>query len=177
MRQSNAILTLLLLLLLTFSGTMAGAMADAMAWRGKCVTALDGDTLRIKDTCNQEIMVHLYGIDAPERGQCFGRQAQMELLDMLTGEWVEIQAVETDGQGNIRALVKLHATSDYVNRLLVAKGLAWVEGQRCGKSFCSEWKHLETNARDKRTGLWYQEAPIPPWEWRAHGESHTGDGR
>jgi len=50
-----------------------------------------------------------------------------------------------------------------VGLYLICSGLAWYY-----KEYAKEplYQETETEARSKGVGLWEQEKPIPPWEWR-----------
>ena len=46
-------------------------------------------------------------------------------------------------------------------------GMAWVYDSFCKEDFCSTWKIEEALARKQKLGLWKDEKPTPPWEWRS----------
>ena len=48
-------------------------LAGAETLTGRVVGIADGDTLTVLDTSNQQHKIRLYGIDAPEKKQPFGR--------------------------------------------------------------------------------------------------------
>ncbi len=50
-----------------------------------------------------------------------------------------------------------------VNRDLVARGYAWVYRRY---SDDADLLTLEADAKRKGLGLWVDQNPIPPWEWR-----------
>ncbi len=35
---------------------------------------------------------------------------------------------------------------------------------------CSRWNELQQEAREAETGLWAEDEPIEPWEWRSWGD-------
>lgn len=47
---------------------------------------------------------------------------------------------------------------------LLRAGLAWVYRDYCRK--CVYWFNLEEEAKNAHRGLWRQNNPVPPWEWR-----------
>ena len=53
---------------------------------------------------------------------------------------------------------------DNLNQILVKEGMCWWYRKYApGNTVLEE---LETDAREKRMGLWAETQPIPPWEWR-----------
>ena len=56
---------------------------------------------------------------------------------------------------------------DNLNSMLVREGMAWVDPKLCTYSWiCAEFDELEKTARAEKRGLWADENPVPPWEWR-----------
>jgi micrococcal nuclease len=54
-------------------------------------------------------------------------------------------------------------TGKNVNREQVRRGYAWVYRQYSSDPVLLR---LEGEARQAKTGLWSDEAPVPPWQWR-----------
>jgi len=53
-----------------------------------------------------------------------------------------------------------------VNEELIRNGFAWVFTKYCLKSFCRQWKKIETQAQIEKVGIWSHKDSIPPWEFR-----------
>ena len=54
-----------------------------------------------------------------------------------------------------------------LNEELVREGLAWVYPRYCDEEpLCSRWKKLQQDAREAEVGLWAEDDPVKPWEWR-----------
>ena len=130
----------------------------------RVVGVVDGDTIRVLRHGKQEI-VRLHGIDAPERGQAFGRASARALGALLRGRSADIEPTSTDRYGRTVALV--HAGGDVINREIVRKGMAWVWPRYCTQEYCRDWSLDQDEARAARRGLWRGKSPVPPWEWRA----------
>ena len=107
----------------------------------------------------------MYGIDTPERGQAFGTKAKKFTSDMVFGEVVEVEPVDTDRYGRTVALVSVFKR--LVNEELVNAGYAWVYTRYCTQPLCERWKLLESEAREAKRGLWADPHAIPPWEFRS----------
>lgn len=143
----------------------------ALAWPGRVVSVSDGDTISVEPVAGGDIVkVRLHGIDCPER-----RQASGEAARFFVNERVLFQLVEIDEQPNGRetrnqdkygrtvAIVYL-ANGECLQAELLKTGLAWVWPRYCRN--CSEWERLQQEAAKAGRGLWAEETPIPPWEWR-----------
>jgi len=137
--------------------------AAAFSFSCECVSVADGDTITI--LCGEGAnKIHLYGIDAPERGQDFSRKAKSFLSDLVYKKVIQVEPEDIDRYGHTVGIV--FADDLNVNREIVKAGLAWVYRKYCIKPFCAEWLELEDAARKAGIGLWRHKEPIPPWEFR-----------
>lgn len=127
------------------------------------VGVTDGDTVRATIE-GQEVKIRLYGIDAPESGQAFGKASHQALKQITTGRKISIKVLDRDRYGRLVALV--FADGSNVNEAMVASGYAWVYPQYCKQSFCGEWKQDQSKAQANRKGIWQEGNPTPPWDWR-----------
>jgi endonuclease YncB( thermonuclease family) len=136
----------------------------------KVVGVADGDTLIISNTANQRLFIRIQGIDAPEAGQTFSREAQDNLTDLLSGKAVTIEFDphgKPDGEGRIVAKVYLEGRDIALEQ--IKGGFAW---------YCKDYKkqqsesdrytyaEAEKEARLSTRGLWRDSAPQPPWKYR-----------
>ncbi len=143
---------------------------------GKVIGVVDGATLKILTSSNVDYRVRLAEIDVPERYQAFGDKAKNAFADKTTGKDVTLRVVRQDPCGGIDAFVYMGERR--INREMVAEGWAW----RAQYSRITELAQAENEARKKKLGLWADENPMPPWEYRSqrmnppeeHGRS---DGR
>ena len=121
---------------------------------------IDGDTV-----LSAGHRIRLADIDAPEKGQPWGRQATECLAHLVGHKWLTLETKEKDLYG--RTVGKLYLLQDGqkidINRLLVLKGCAWAYG--------STYAAEEAQARAARRGLWAQDNPLPPSEWRRRRKS------
>ena len=60
------------------------------ALSGKVVSIHDGDTITILQG-KQQIKVRLFGIDAPELEQPYGKKSKQFLANLIAGEVVEVE--------------------------------------------------------------------------------------
>jgi endonuclease YncB( thermonuclease family) len=128
---------------------------------GVAVFVPDGDTLHIRQD-GKQFKVQLLGVDCPEYDQEFGRQAQEFTKSMVGTKPVTVVVKEADRWG--RFVGEAYVEGHSVNRELVRKGLAWWYEKYAGAD--QDLKQLSEGAKAARRGLWAQEKPVPPWQWR-----------
>lgn len=126
---------------------------------GKFINIHDGDTVTILTVQKERIKIRLYGIDAPELKQPFGKAAKRHLSKLTQGKNISI-----DLKGNDRYKRKLGillAGNKDINAQMVADGYAWAYVK-----FSKIYKHLEQSARSQNLGIWRSKYQTPPWEFR-----------
>jgi endonuclease YncB( thermonuclease family) len=121
---------------------------------------IDGDTVHV--FFQDEILkIRLTEIDAPERDQPYGINSTEFLKDLLKEGKVDIDISGTDRYG--RKLGRLYWRDKDINRELVSAGYAWVyDDYVTDLSFYDD----QNRARYLKKGLWKEESPIEPWNWR-----------
>ena len=135
--------------------------AQAETLEGKVVKIADGDTLTLLTSSNQQVKVRLAGIDTPERKQPFGNKAKQALSSLAFQKQALIEAETKDRYGRTVGVVFVNGQN--VNAELVKQGMAWVY-RKYNKDM--DLYELESRAKKEKLGLWLDENPIPPWEWR-----------
>jgi len=144
------------------------AIAHAETITGRVVGVSDGDTLTILDSTNTEYKIRLAAIDAPEKAQPFGQRGKQKLSDLCFGKSASIQVISTDRYG--RSVGDVDCAGVNANEVMVQSGLAWVY-----RKYDKGYGHLyglEEDARNTRRGLWSDNNPTPPWEWRKSKRNH-----
>jgi len=150
-----------------------GRDASAETLRGMVKTVYDGDTVVLVGRGIGRITVRLYGIDAPETrkpkssGQPYGSQARRVLMYKLLGKEVTAAVQERDQYGRTVAVIELEGRD--INAEMVAEGMAWAYRQYLAGPYASRYIGLEGKARRQHRGLWRENNPQPPWEFR-HGQ-------
>ena len=135
---------------------------------GKIVTVQDGDTVTVQE--RSTLLLHrirLAGIDAPEKGQRFGEDSKKNLELRVLGQDVVVQTYKTDRYGR-RVGVVLSKGQD-VNLEQVENGLAWhykAYEHEQPPADRNRYATAEIVARGAKRGLWRDNAPVTPWEWR-----------
>lgn len=140
--------------------------AQAETFTARVIAVMDGDTVMVLRN-GQKMKVRLANIDAPEKAQAFGKQSRESLLEMVGKKQVQIDSQAVDQYGRTVGLISVDGHS--VNQEQVRRGMAW------------EYSHyhsdrtyimLQSEAQQSRRGLWSQNSPQPPWDWR---KQHPSD--
>jgi endonuclease YncB( thermonuclease family) len=140
--------------------------APAVAWEARVVNVADGDTITIEPIeGGDRAKVRLHGIDCPETKQPYGQTAKAFVSKAVLFKTVDIQPSPQgkDRYGRIVAVIEIPGVG-VLQELLLEVGLAWVYPQYCKN--CGAWEAMEAEARRQRNGLWTEDKPIEPWEWR-----------
>ncbi|MDL2224529.1 thermonuclease family protein, partial [Bacteroidales bacterium OttesenSCG-928-M06] len=123
----------------------------------------DGDTFKGLTNDLEEIKFRLYGIDAPEKRQSFGKKSQEYLSDLIFNKKVGIKIQkEKDAYGRPVVWVYTPDGKDVSAEMLKA-GMAW-HFKRYDSS--PEYAAYEQKAQQEKKGLWIDSHAIPPWEFR-----------
>jgi micrococcal nuclease len=127
------------------------------------INAPDGDTLVVRNG-NVKMIVRLAEVDAPERIQPYSQASRRNLVALCKdAKTIEVQPVSLDRYG--RTVAHVHCDGVHVNWRRVQDGLAWCFHKYLTQpSVCLP---LEREAINARRGLWRDNMPIAPWEFRA----------
>lgn len=146
---------------LLIMGLLTPSPGWADRWQGKVVRVMDGDSLVVMRD-RKPIRIRLAGIDTPERGQPFAKEAQQFTRQRVAGKRVQIDEKEADRYDRIVAWVTRPGEEE-LGAALVRAGLAW---RHIYYSKDPNLIALEQEARARGLGLWSQAAPTPPWVWK-----------
>jgi micrococcal nuclease len=168
-------LAILLQILLLASPACAGRIIEGMVR-----AVYDGDTVLLATREESRLKVRLYGIDAPETrkpdkpGQPFGDISRRTLMYKIMGRRISAEIVDIDQYKRAVAVIRYEGRD--INREMVAEGMAWAYRQYLQGPYESEYINSETRARSRRTGIWRESNPQPPWEFR-NGQKGVGKSR
>ena len=132
---------------------------------GKVIGVMDGDTIKVLVNRNA-VTIRLEGIDAPESGQSYGRKAKEALARIVAGKTVTVRKIGTDKYERTLGMVIVGETD--VNAKLVGDGWAWHYSKHNSDERVAK---LEEAARTAKRGLWADEAPLAPWDYRARQQT------
>jgi micrococcal nuclease len=137
--------------------------ADLKTVNGEVVQVQNGDTFTLKTDRDKLYKVRLADIDAPEMRQPFGRAAQRLVMDLAMEKIVRVNYIYKDKYKRLIGEVFL-PDGKLLNEEMLKSGLAW--HYRVKHPHSSFLEKLEYKAWKKHVGLWVQETPVPPWEFR-----------
>lgn len=121
---------------------------------------VDGDTFWVTNLRDgSEWKVRLWGVNAPDQGECYFDKATMELEKMLVGKKINFEKMGRDNYGRI--LAKVYVDGVGVEEMLVAAGAAIAydakdihDELRPSKEYVDELKKIEEKARKEKRGIW-----------------------
>lgn len=126
---------------------------------GQVVGVSDGDTITVLSKAKKQIRVRLYGIDCPELHQAYGSKAKQYTSQLVFHTNVKVTVRGTDSYGRTLGIVTYDGGD--LNQELVASGLAWAYVH-----YSTKYLPIEKAARSKKIGLWTDNNPMPPWDFR-----------
>lgn len=129
---------------------------------GEVVAVKDGDTIEVLLNGKAQ-RIRLGHIDCPEKNQPFGAKAKSYTATKCFGQTVTVlHTRQYDRNKRLIAEIIL-GNGDTLNRELVKAGLAWHY-----KKYSTDTVYAgqEQAARAAKKGLWADQAPVAPWQWR-----------
>ncbi|HMV80018.1 MAG TPA: thermonuclease family protein [Leptospiraceae bacterium] len=133
----------------------------AEEFTGKVVSVHDGDTVRVLLDGKVQVKIRLFGIDAPETSQDFGKVSRDELRSLIHSKDVKVLSKGKDRYG--RTLGIIFYENQDINLEMVKRGMVWVYRRY---SLDKDYLKAEEKAKSEKLGLWKQKNPVPPWEFR-----------
>lgn len=147
---------LMLMLMLLFAAMTVLAFDPV---RLRAVACIDGDTfVGSKDAR----VVRLWGIDAPELDQPWGDVSKAALIALTHRRQLNIEP-KGDSWGRLVGVARRGREID-VGLELIKMGLAWHDPRYAPKA--KEYAEAEAEARKAKRGLWSDDKPVAPWDWR-----------
>ncbi len=135
--------------------------------RGFVIGISDGDTLTVLDHNRQQHKIRLKGIDAPESHQAYGQKSKTALAALVFNKEILAECGKRDKYR--REICTIIVDGQDVNLEQVNTGMAWWYrdyAREQSQQDREDYEIAEFNARIRRLGLWADQNPVPPWEWR-----------
>lgn len=136
------------------------------AYAHKVIGISDGDTMTLL-VDNKPVKIRLANIDAPEKKQPFGQRSKESLSDVCWDTDATYEAQTIDRYGRTVAVVFCNGVE--ANKEQVRKGMAWVY-PKYNKDLILP--AIEKTARSNKLGLWIEDNPSAPWEFRARQKAY-----
>lgn len=150
------------------------------AIEGLVVGVAEGDRITV-NSYGTEVRVRLYGVAAPQMakidkvtgwykgGQPYGDEAFRALSSKVLHQKVRVEirktvSVENDPQQIAIAVVYLDGRN--INMEMLAEGWVWAYRRFTNRVDYAHFLAIERSARGKKNGLWLQDEPQPPWEFK-----------
>ena len=127
----------------------------------KVVGVHDGDTITGLDKDQKQFKIRLDAIDAPELGMAFGQASRKALSDKVFGKMVVVIVKTHDRYGRTVGHVLLDKRD--MNLEMLEAGMAWHYAHYDHNKRLAE---AEGEARRNLVGLWSDQNPVAPWDWR-----------
>jgi endonuclease YncB( thermonuclease family) len=157
---------------------------------GKVVGISDGDTITVLDAANKQHTVRLYPIDAPETSchspvgtsydnncvehtQPFGKTSKKSLSDLIYSKQVHVKLREGDSYGREIGTVYVDDMDSSLEQ--IKAGMAWFYRQYAQDMPAVKYAvydAAENYAKSNKLGLWGDENPVSPWDYRRDHPRH-----
>lgn len=141
-----------------FTATLLACPLAAATLTGTCKRVLDGDTFILDNGTT----VQIWGIDAPEKGQPYASSARNFLEKAIKERRLTIAVKDTDQYGRVVGTVK--AGKEDIGHLMAYHGMAWHDEHNAPHA--GNLGKAMTSARTNRKGLWADEFPVRPYDFR-----------
>lgn len=144
------------------------------AFTYKVVSVLDGDTFVATDG-NVTFRVRIAAMDAPEKGQPYGKMARGRLSEMLKSRKVTIQPVEKGYDRYGRVLGRVFFGERDIALVMIEEGLAtyyrpfcrdYPEDKKKYNYDPQKYVRAEQEARSAQKNIWSRSAPTLPCQHR-----------
>ena len=132
------------------------------------VDVLDGDTIRVVpngDFNSKPIKIRLYGVDAPELDQDYGYEATVIAMRRVIRTDVQIIKRGKNYDRIVGVVCPLEPSGSMsLNEYMAMSGYAWWSQKYAKNEDGLAWLHAQ--AKKGKRGLWKDDNPQAPWEWR-----------
>lgn len=160
------------------NGVTSAKTVDTL--NGVVVHVADGDTITLR-TSYGDLNVRLFAIDAPEvichgnsdaicveTGQNDGKESKLYLKELVLNRNVNVTLGHGLSYG--RLVGTIYSDGIDVNLAMIAAGHAWhykFFAKEQSQDDRSRYTEAEMSARTIKSGLWEENNPVPPWNWRS----------
>lgn len=139
---------------------------------GRVVHISDGDTFILEDESRKRTTVRIHAIDAPELSQAYGRESREQLRALIANQQVEVRENNRDQFKRIVGAVFFNGRD--MGLEMVRGGYVWHFKQYQKQQSVEDRKlysDAEQTARNGRLGLWSENDPVQPQNYRRENET------
>ena len=129
----------------------------------KVIGIKDGDTVVVLDSLNNQTTLRLAEVDCPEKSQPFGTKSKQFTSDQIYLKTIKYIVTDRDRYGRSIAMIYYDTDNKYLSAEIIKAGMGW-HYKRYSTS--KELADFEIKARKDKIGLWVDNNPIEPSEWR-----------
>jgi endonuclease YncB( thermonuclease family) len=140
---------------------------------GRVVGVIDCDTIDVLTSKFETLRIRLSGVDAPELGQAFGRNAKAALSSLAFARTATVEWHKRDRYGRLVGKVTVDGRDIALEMLTL--GMAWHYKQFESEQPVADrgrYQEAEIRARAAQRGLWADAEPQPPWTYRGEHRGH-----
>jgi endonuclease YncB( thermonuclease family) len=145
---------------------------DPALIKGTVVHISDGDTFIVETENGERTTVRIHAIDAPELSQSYGNESREALRALIANQQVEVKRLKLDQYHRVIGSVFLDEKN--IGPEMLKQGNVWYYRQ-FQKELSADNRQAyaagETSAKDQRLGLWSDDRPAPPWDYRRDHEN------
>jgi micrococcal nuclease len=148
---------------------------------GLVVGVAEGDRLTV-NSFGTEINVRLYGVAAPQTakvdkftgwykaGQPYADDAFRALSLKVLHQQVKVQIRKTlvfkSGEPKQIAIAIIFLDGRNINLEMLSDGWGWAHKEFMYKADLPQYLAAQKQARSRKSGLWFQDKPQPPWDFK-----------
>ena len=149
----------------------------SQTFTAKVIRVVDGDSVNVISLLEkEELKLRLYGIDAPEWKQAYGKESKDALKGLLgTNTEISVNILDKDRYKRLICEIHLNNLDISVNEWMISEGNAWHYVKYAPDDI--NLKQAEENARNNKLGLWSAIDPTPPWEYRKNKKAKKNDSK
>jgi micrococcal nuclease len=127
----------------------------------KVISISDGDSFTVLFK-NEPFKIRIQGIDAPERNMPFYKTSKGFLASLIFNKYVNLEITDKDKYQRFVANVFLTNQTN-IGYQMIKNGMAWHYVKYSNDTKMADYQQI---ARDFKMGLWQDNNPEAPWEFR-----------
>ena len=140
----------------------------SFSMNGYVVKVSDGDSFII-NSYGKNIRVRMYGVDAPELKQDYGRESKKQLENLILNKKVKLKVLYEDKYK--RKIAKVYCSGKEINLEMLKSGNVWFYEYHAKKE--KDYRKAFEKAKKEKLGLWGEKNPQNPREFRLKNKRYN----